>query len=339
MSTMSNSENQKLRNVRELTSHLEEDSLWDLDDDWAEDTEPASIDEENQEPESIIPPAREASTEQASPSPIEIKAPTHSENDTFESADVLDHEIETPLNPVSEEPIPTKTQDSPTNEPAPAETLAAETDENEVNETTPEEDPDDDSPARLGKGLSGIEKIALPLVIVSLLALAIYSYVWLYGKNLTEEDTAVKLPIKGEHAAISGFSTYWTTATKTTDIKIGAKVLPSASITLDSGSSSTGALRIYFRNVENVRIGDTITLPFKNGKFTTSEKSNISIKDDGASVEITSSDGFHQEGDFSAYVLDEKLAWKVFVLEAGSANARGKEFKEIINTKVEPKRQ
>jgi hypothetical protein len=138
---------------------------------------------------------------------------------------------------------------------------------------------------------------------------------------------------------VNAFSTYWKAASGDEVIKMGAKVLPSASITLNSGTSASGALRIFFYNTQNERIGDPVTLPIDDGKFIDENKANISITDDGATIEVISSDGFHQEGDFSAYVLDEKLAWQIHVYEADSRTASGDDFKELINTKVEPKRR
>ena len=138
---------------------------------------------------------------------------------------------------------------------------------------------------------------------------------------------------------IRGFSTYWKAASGDEIIKMGAQILPAANITLESGASSSGALRIFFYNTQNERIGDPVTLPFKNGKFLGENKPNIAITDDGATVEVISSDGFHQEGDFSAYVLDKKLAWQIHVYEADSPSASGDDFTEIINTKIDPQRR
>jgi hypothetical protein len=149
----------------------------------------------------------------------------------------------------------------------------------------------------------------------------------------------VQLPVKGEYMIINALSTYWKAASGDEVSKMGATVLPSASITLNSDVSSSGALRIFFYNTQNERIGDPVTLPISNGKFTSENTSNITITDNGATIEIISSDGFHQEGDFSAYVLDQKLAWHIHVSEADNPTASGDDFKEIIKTKITRKRK
>jgi hypothetical protein len=297
---MSNSENQHPGKQREISSLSEEEDLWDLDDD----TVDAPISE-----------VSEVSDTPPIPEPAIIETPPAVSDpivdDSFEGPSSLDQNLYT-----SEE-IATP----------------------QVEESTEEPESQQNANAHKKEKLSAIEKISLAVVAASLLGLAVYGYIWLSKQNLTEEDNKVQLPVKGTHMTISAFSTYWKTASSNEATKMGAKVLPTASITLNSGASSSGALRLFFYNTQNERIGDPVTLPISNGKFASENKSNITISDDGSTIEVISSDGFHQEGDFSAYVLDEKLAWQVHVSEADSSTASGDDFKEIINTKVERKRK
>ena len=300
---MSNSENQSPGKPREINSLSEEEDFWDLDDDTVD--APASAVSEVSEV-SDTPPTPEPAIIETSPA---VSDPIV--DDSFEALSSPDQNPETP------EEIASPQAEASTEEP-----------ESKIDTHSHKKDK-----------LSAIEKISLAVVAASLLGLAVYGYIWLYKKNLTEDDNKVQLPVKGEHMTITAFSTYWKAASGDEVTKMGAKVLPSASITLNSGASSSGALRLFFYNTQNERIGDPVTLPISNGKFTSENKSNITITDDGATVEVISSDGFHQEGDFSAYVLDQKLAWQVHVSEADSSTASGDDFKEIINTKVEPKRK
>jgi len=185
-------------------------------------------------------------------------------------------------------------------------------------------------------GLSLLEKATLATLAIALLGLAVYSYTWLYKKNLTSNDSALSLPVKGDYITISDFSTYWSDgAGKSTEI------LPVANITLDQEANSTGALRVYFRNTKNLIMGDPITLPISNGKFIDTRSHNITMKDDGYTVEVISSEGFDQEADFSAYVLDKHMAWSVSVFEADRASASGHEFEkhELININIDAKRK
>jgi len=305
--SMSNSENQSPSKQREISALSEEEDFWDLDDDSAD--EPISdISDTSPTPQpSIIDTAPAASDPEVVTPPVS----DHLAENTFEDIESTVQNLDT-----SEEIAAPQVEES-TEEP-----------ESQQNTNAPKKDK-----------LSLIEKVSLTLVAASLLGLAVYGYIWLYKKNLTEENNNVQLPVKGEHMTINAFSTYWKAASGDEVTKMGAKVLPSASITLNSDASPSGALRIFFYNTQNERIGDPVTLPISNGKFTSENKSNITITDDGATIEVVSSDGFHQEGDFSAYVLDQKLAWQVHVSEADTPTASGDDFKEIIKTKVEPKRK
>ncbi|MBT8037251.1 MAG: hypothetical protein KJO21_06870 [Verrucomicrobiae bacterium] len=187
--------------------------------------------------------------------------------------------------------------------------------------------------------LSITEKISLSALAALLLGLAIWGYVFLYQKNFSETEGELKLPVQGQFATISEFNTSWTSAGKSAGIKLGVAVVPTASITLDEASSS-GTLRIFFRNAKEARIGDPVTISFQGGKFTNPNKKNlIHISDDGATATISSSDGFSSEGDFYAYQMDSSLAWKVHILEAENTNSAGTDYQEMFNTKMQAKRR
>ncbi len=202
--------------------------------------------------------------------------------------------------------------------------------------TTQTDDASEEMKEATSTGLSLLEKATLTILATALLGLAIYSYTWLYKKNLTSEEAALSLPIKGDYITISDFSTYWADGTgKSTEI------LPVANITLDQEANSSGALRVYFRNTENNIMGDPTTLSISKGKFIDTRAHNITVKDDGYTVEVISSDGFDQEADFSAYVLDKHMAWSVSVFEADQASASGREFEEheVIHINIDAKRK
>jgi len=192
--------------------------------------------------------------------------------------------------------------------------------------------------AKKGRQLQLIEKIALSALALLFVGLAASSYIWLYKKNDTTNPFAVTLPLQGQFVTINAFSTYWKSATKHDKTKPGAEVIPSVKFTLNKTNNS-GALRFYFRNLKNETVGDPITLTIKNGAIQNPGEPNISISDDGLTATITSSDGFHQEGDFSAYVLDKHLAWSIQIFEADSADAKWEDFKEIASPKIEPLRK
>ena len=292
---MSNSDNQDFNNDSKPISRLEEDELWDLEEDWDGADESTDI-----PPVEDVPPA-EVDPSLQSEEPMDL-VPTDNQGDQDTFAD-----------PATISPAQKTEASAP---------KADEENEELQKPTSP--------------GLSLIEKATLAVLAAALLGLAIYSYTWLYKKNLTAEEAKLELPVQGDFITISNFSTHWTEGTGNS-----TKILPVASITLDPEANATGALRIYFRNAESNIIGDPITLAVSNSKFVVTQSHNIKISDDGATAEIISSDGFNQEGDFSAYVLDKNMAWKAFVFEADRASAPGREFEEheIISVNIDAKRK
>lgn len=331
---MPNSKNPNLDISRDLPIHTGEEELWDLSDDWDDDvTAPPSTEDTSPTDEVIQPEIAEPVTP---PTTIADARRSTEENEPGTMPGTMPATMPGTIEETANAPVPassnpeesTQLEETSTETPEPE----APTLDQSASLTDPETSPK--------SGLSVIEKVTLSLVALSLLGLAIYSYIWLYEKNITTDEATVELPVTGEHTTISAFSTYWKTAGQNAEVKRGAHVLPAASITLDANSnSSDAALRIYFRNDKKNRVGDTITLAIKNGIFTPNTHPNIIIKDDGLTAEITSSDGFHQEGDFSAYTLDTSLAWTIFVLEAHSPSASGEAFKKVIKTTVRPKRK
>jgi len=363
---MDNNKNKAARKVRELTSHLEEEDLWDLEDSWDEDDETESTDSDaaykpKEEEESEAEEAEEPSADEAKEEELEKEETVDPVDTKQETADLFENlddqsEEDIEIEEIPEEEAKEETQgedsgDDEPEEPATEKDSTPEDEPQEVAEET-EENPEKvasekstfDDPSSTQEeaakqaalnlikkaGLSTMEKIALGAVAAMFLGLAIWGYSFLREKNnLGQGEAKLELPIKGKYSTISGFTTFWKTPEDTTGIKIGVQVIPVASITLSDDSSGSGTFRIYFRNADKESVGDPITLSFSNGKFTNGEKS----------IQIAATDGFYQEGDFNAYVLDRALAWRVQVLEAANSNASGSDFEEILDTIVKPVRQ
>lgn len=330
---MDKRKNKAAHKVRELTSHLEEEDLWDLEDSWDdEESEPsADADEETEE-------APEEKTEVADPVEEKAETPDLFENASEEVAGTSDEELQ---ETEEDQPDATKEleQEEVTDEDGSEKVHEVEPDSEEPvaqdtfddPELTPEEAAKQSAAELIKKaGLSTAEKIALAAFALMFAGLAIWGYVFLHAQNnLGKTEAGLKLPIKGDYATISGFNTFWQAAGDSTGVRLGAQVVPAASITLSDESSGSGAFRVYFRNADKNSVGDPITIPFEDGKFSNGEKS----------IKVSASDGFHQEGDFNAYVLDRALAWRVQLLEAGSATASGSDFEEVLETIVEPVRK
>lgn len=289
--------------TRDLSNPSEEEDLWELDEDWDEDKK-----------KSPLSPRQESSDATPAPSP-EVEDKATKARELFKPTTA----------PKVQDPEPSETPASP----APREA------EQKTEEAQGKEKP------TTAIRLSMLEKISLGFFTIALLGLGIYGYIWLYNKNLKEDDSAVKLPVQGQYITIFEFSTHWTAAKNNADAKMGSRILPAVHLSLPAENSASGALRFHFRNKEDNIVGDPVTIAIRDGKITNSSKPSIQVENDGASVTIIASDGFQLEGDFGAYLLDPKLAWKVHVFEADSVSAPGHTFKEnkLIATKLSPERK
>jgi len=131
--------------------------------------------------------------------------------------------------------------------------------------------------------------------------------------------------IKGKHAVIENIDTFWNKPSNSLGIKLGTVLVPNVSITLGAGVS-TGALRIYIRNAENISVGDPISVSFENGEFLNGLKA----------IDLNGSDGFHEMIDFYAYKINMGEGWTVSILEAENDRASGYGYKKLINIKLNP---
>jgi hypothetical protein len=174
--------------------------------------------------------------------------------------------------------------------------------------------------------LSRPEKIALVSIAVIFLGLAVWAGVWLKQKNqLAIGNQGIEFPSKGAYATISNFSSYWKRCGDTLGIKIGAVAIPAATITLRKDSSS-GALRFYFRDSNMKSVGDPVTMSFQNGTFSNGSHT----------IEITASDGFHNQVDFNTYQLGTTGAWELEVLEAKDEMEPRANFSLLFKTVISP---
>ncbi|BDS08091.1 hypothetical protein NT6N_31310 [Oceaniferula spumae] len=365
---MDDNQNKAARKARDLSNQLEEEDLWDLEDSWdEEDEEPAAAGTEapEEEADDEAPLEEEPLDEADIAEEDDVTAEEEPEETSSDSEDIEeepedsiedeeevleDDELESDDEPTETADLFEDIEDEPEIEDEfediadePEETEPEDTDIDVVAEsediapiTEPAEEPTQPIPAESAAAefkkpsLSSIEKISLSAFVVVFLGLAIWGYMFLHERNnLGKPETTLNFPVKGKHTTVSDFHTFWQSPEDAQGIKLGAKVIPGASITLDDDSNGSGALRIYFLNAEKNTAGDTVTISFSDGKFSNGKKT----------IEVLATDGFHQEGDFSAYVLDHTLAWRIRVLEADSANASGDDFSEIIDTVIEPVRR
>lgn len=174
--------------------------------------------------------------------------------------------------------------------------------------------------------LSRAEKTALMVIALAFLALAVWGTSWLEKKNqIARGSVAFKLPVRGKYAIIAHCTSYWKTVGNITGVKMGADVVPATTITLDDRSSS-GALRIYFRDTDMNTVGDPVTVGFQRGLFSNGKNS----------IEISASDGFHNRVDFDTYQLGTEGAWHLEVLEANTDMAPRANFSMLFSTRMSP---
>lgn len=174
--------------------------------------------------------------------------------------------------------------------------------------------------------LDRVEKTALTVIALAFLALAVWGSIWLQQKNQLAQGSGVfQLPARGQHATIAHCSSYWKTVGNMTGVKMGAVAIPAATITLDERSSS-GALRIYFRDTTMNTVGDPVTVGFNSGQFSNGK----------SSIEISASDGFHDRVDFDTYQLGTEGAWHLEVLEARGEMEPGANFSILFSTRISP---
>lgn len=345
---MAQDENKSLKSTRDISNELEEDNFWDLEDDWEDapqekkttanesddtsDQSPETTPEETTSDDTSVDNTQDEKVtdqgKQENPSSEEEPENHAPEEDFFESEEVDDDfELE---NPILDEETDS-TADTELTEPTQTAETETESDQQTASEEAPVSKSSEATPAAKKSALNGIEKICLALIATCFLGLTIWGIIWLQNKNkIADTRETVDMPQKGTYATLTELSTFWVTPDKNSGVNLNAVIVPALSLTLDPDTSESGALRLYFRNADKSAIGDTITLEFSGGKFTSNGSSTI---------EVSASDGFHQEGKFREYQIDTGVPWRVIILEAPSTESPGSEFKALLDAPVSGRRK
>ena len=176
--------------------------------------------------------------------------------------------------------------------------------------------------------LSKTEKITLASLAAILLALLLGGIIWLASQE-KNHSTNADLPAKGQYTTITELDTIWITPSKEIKVNIDAFIVPSATITLDPNAKGKAALRLYVENAAQEIIGDPMTAPVHDGKFTNGTNR----------LEVVFTDGFHAEGQFFAYLEDDTKPWRLIILEAPDESSPRSAFKTLIDTPLSTKRR
>lgn len=175
-------------------------------------------------------------------------------------------------------------------------------------------------------GINRRELIGLGAFFLALLTAAIWGLASFFNQfHFTDSKAGqVEFPVKGDRATIAAAESFWREPIRTGENRDAARsdvaVIPVVEISLAPGSSS-GALRVLFRNDRGVPVGDTITRTFTNGRFDISGSEQ---------TECPSSAGFEQRGDFNALRAGQTEPWTVLVLEGPGPDAPAREFRTLF---------
>ena len=306
---MDKKDKQTTRTSRDMSIQLEEDNLWDLDDDWDVGADsPDSVTQTTAEADEPKENLTEDFQKEDGPAMVEAdKSENHPDTDLEET------EKETPAERAPDENPQKKSAGEVT----------------DISEKTVKGTAVADTTTKK-HSLNTIEKVTLAALAAVMIGLLVWSCIWLSGRNkIANTREKVELPVVGQQATITALSTFWVTSKNSQGVNREAVVLPAITITLDEIASKNGALRLFFKNADDKSIGDPISLSFENGKFS----------NDSNTIEVSASDGFRQEGQFHAYQVDEAKPWRVLILEAPSADSLGTEFIELIDAPVDARRE
>lgn len=209
--------------------------------------------------------------------------------------------------------------------PRPDDTLT----ENEVSDTESSAAPQPTNKEKVPT--SAFEKLSLVIVAIILVALAagFLNYINNHCDVQTEDSYATNIPVEGQFASIESITTAWM---KKTDDQKAELLLPSATITLDSSNSQSGALRVLFFSLEKnadgsyKAAGDSATLSFTNGKFSNGS-STITVKGTA---------GIESMAELLGYRDQDEERWTIEIREAGSSSAAANDFIKLGHAPIDP---
>jgi len=181
------------------------------------------------------------------------------------------------------------------------------------------------------KKRSPLELAGTIACVLFILGFGIYFYNYYNDKFdvLTDDEWASNIPVEGEYANIKSVQTWW--SEPVTKAKLGVKLVPCLTITLDEEAKS-GALRVIFFSYEeglngNKRAkGDPFPLEFRDGKFSNGK----------SSITIQGTDGFESRAEFYAYRSQMENRWTVSIKEGPSIGTRSADFQDLGHAPIDP---
>ena len=183
---------------------------------------------------------------------------------------------------------------------------------------------------------SPTEKIAT--LACYILIIGVFAYLIHYSSKQHNFDTTksyeANTPVDGANASIETIETCWSKPVGN-NTKYGVILVPSATITLGSNSTS-GVIRSVFYSSEEGLLdnlkpkGDPFTHQFRNGKFLSSGTNQVTVY---------GTDGFTEISNFMFYRSQDKERWTVEIKEAPSIQTEINSFKYLAQAPIEPLRK
>lgn len=170
--------------------------------------------------------------------------------------------------------------------------------------------------------LSKIEKIAILLLCFVLLIGAAFTLNHFSNRIPTRPLITEKIdfPVFGKIVTITEASTYWrkpiTSGDNADIVRRNTQIIPVVNLSL---SSKTGAIRVFFRNEEDLLVGDVITR---------------SVAGD-SEITVIATAGFDDLGMHTAYRTGSGKRWRAQVFEAPSATASREDFKMVLEMEID----
>ena len=168
---------------------------------------------------------------------------------------------------------------------------------------------------------SKTEKIAVSALFATLALAATFILAHFAGRVPTQSSRSgeIDFPVKGNLIEITSATTYWrkpvTTGENPDVVRRGTALIPVVKLSLHAKPS---AIRVFFRNEEDLVIGDGISR---------------SVSGD-AQLIIPATAGFDDPGMHAAYRTGEHEPWIVQVFEAPSRDADGKDLRKVLETQI-----
>ncbi len=138
----------------------------------------------------------------------------------------------------------------------------------------------------------------------AMVLVAAFAWLWPYRTLSTASwrEANSTLPWTAPGIVVQDFSGMWKSSAGNERMMLRATYYPAANIELGS-TQGDGLLYIRFTNGNGHQLGDTISLPYKNGAF--QPRHEVNIRAEGSKAHVYVEAGFESKQDFELHTLDE----------------------------------